>query len=64
MTWADLIIILLAANLAMVMKRLDQQITYDCPHYCSVDHAHFCPSTLGEGLDCQSDCYQECMERH
>ena len=63
MTWADIIIILLASLLAMEMKRLDRQITYECPHYCAVDHMHFCPSTLGEGLDYQSGQHQYCVER-
>ena len=64
MSLADLIIILVTSILVTGMRRLDKQMTYDCPHYCSVDHAHFCPSTSGEGLDLQSDQYRECVERH
>ena len=63
MTWADIIIILAATVLCTVMKRLDKQITYNCPPYCAVDHMHYCPATKGAGLDWQSDYYQECVER-
>jgi len=63
MTWADIIIILLASTLAMGLKHLEKQTTYDCPHYCSVDHMHFCPATKGAGLDCQSGCLEECVIR-
>ena len=64
MTWADIIIILAASALGMVMKHLDQQITYDCPPYCSVDHMHFCPNQEEAFLDCQSGCYEDCTKRH
>ena len=63
MTWEDIIIILLASLLAMGMKHLDKQITYNCPPYCSVDHMHYCPATKGAGLDYPSDYYQDCVER-
>jgi hypothetical protein len=63
MTWADIIIILAATVLVTVMKRLDKQITYNCPPYCSVEHMHYCPATKGAGLDYQSDYYQDCVER-
>ena len=63
MTWADIIIILAATVLCTVMKRLDRQITYNCPHYCAVDHMHYCPATKGAGLDWQSEYYEDCVER-
>jgi len=63
MTWADIIIILVATVLGMAMKRMDQQITYDCPHYCSVDHMHYCPATLGAGLDYSSGFLEDCVDR-
>jgi hypothetical protein len=47
MTWADLIIILVATSLGMVMKHLDTMPGYSCPEYCGVRHDHF--------LDLQSD---------
>ena len=65
MTWADIIIILAATVLCTVMKRLDKQITYNCPPYCAVDHMHsFCfPTAEGQGgkWDCQSRHYQDCV---
>ena len=63
MTWADIIIILVASLLAMEMKRLEKQIAYNCPPYCAVDHMHYCPATKGAGLDWQSDYYEDCVER-
>ena len=63
MIWDHIIIILVASLLAMGMKHLDKQITYNCPPYCAADHMHYCPATKGAGLDCQSDYYQECVER-
>ena len=63
MTWADLIIILAATVLVTVMKRLDKQITYNCPPYCLVDHMHYCPATKGAGWDYSSDFLEECVER-
>ena len=63
MTWADIIIILAATVLVTVMRRLDKQITYNCPHYCAVEHMHYCPATKGAGLDYQSGYYQDCVER-
>ena len=63
MTWADIIIILAATVLVTVMRRLDKQITYNCPHYCAVDHMHYCPATKGAGLDWQSGYYEDCVER-
>ena len=59
MTWADTIIILAATVLCMVTKRLDRQITYNCPPYCAVDHTHFCSMNL----DCPSDQYRDCVKR-
>ena len=41
MTWADLIIILVAASLVMVMNHLDTMPGYSCPQYCGVDHKHW-----------------------
>ena len=46
MTWADLIIILVAVSLGMAMKHLDTMPGYSCPEYCGVQHEHW---------DCQSD---------
>jgi len=63
MTWADIIIILVATALHMVEVRLAKQITYNCPLYCAVDHTHFCPATKGAGLDLESCFKQECVER-
>jgi len=48
MTWADLIIILVAVSLITVMKHLDTMPGYSCPQYCATDHEHF-------PLDLQSD---------
>jgi len=41
MTWADLIIILVAVSLITVMKHLDTMPGYACPEYCATDHIHF-----------------------
>jgi len=41
MTWADLIIILVAVSLITVMKHLETMPGYSCPEYCEVDHMHF-----------------------
>jgi len=41
MTWADLIIILVAVSLITVMKHLETMPGYSCPQYCATDHIHF-----------------------
>ena len=41
MTWADLIIILVAVSLITVMKHLETMPGYSCPQYCATDHDHF-----------------------
>ena len=41
MTWADLIIILVAVSLITVMKHLETMPGYSCPEYCGVDHKHW-----------------------
>lgn len=63
MAWADIIIILVASLLAMEMKRLEKQTTYNCPPYCAVDHSHFCDTVLVLDLDWQSRHDHNCMER-
>lgn len=63
MTWADLIIISIATVLGMVMNRLDQQTTYNCPLYCAVDHLHYCGERHYVILDSQSRSFLECLER-
>ena len=50
MTWADLIIILVAVSLRMAMNYLDTMPGYSCPEYCGVQHKHF-PLDLQSGLD-------------
>jgi hypothetical protein len=64
MTWSDIIIILLASLLAMEMKRLEKQMSYNCPHYCATAHLHYCPATKGAGLDYSSSFLEECIDRH
>jgi len=63
MTWADLIIISIAAILGMAMNRLEQQITYNCPPYCAVDHLHYCQEEYHMVLDFQSRSFLDCLER-
>lgn len=41
MTWADLIITLVAASLAMAMNYLETMPGYSCPKYCGTEHIHF-----------------------
>ena len=49
MTWADLIIIFVAASLRMAMNYLDTMPGYSCPIHCGVQHKHYFV------LDLQSD---------
>jgi len=49
MTWADLIIILVAASLRTAMNYLDTMPGYSCPIHCGVQHSHYID------LDLQSD---------
>ena len=52
MTWADLIIIFITANLIMVLEYLDTMPGYSCPKYCMVDHKHWdWPSDLDQPID-------------
>ena len=63
MIWDHIIIILVASLLTTELRRLDKQITYDCPLYCAAEHIHYCPTTKEAELDYQSDYIEVCVER-